>query len=794
MFEENRSSNTEKPSPSESRKRHSSPIVIENSADVIILQTPPGKKPLSLPEPLSFLQGNLPHSNSPLFFREEKVLGDGNCGFTTLAAERNDLVDVMLKLKDDLSTRMFLGEEIEAAFELESIPKTAQWNVLLNERMQAQNNLDQTFREIRNTLDSGGMKEEALLPLDGLLQWLSAHEADEQYGMLTASKLKVKHTEDAVNDYYQSPEAYEYYVNHYRSNLWLGYKSALVFAKTRHITLYVWHKCAANNQLVLINSHVAPQRRNLIHMLCTGRFTHYNLLVEVDPAQVLSPQAHLIPLPSAANRKRDSSAVALPQEPKRQRDDIHSLIDLFKEQGYMFFLANGEFGSVPDVGKVYALAPEKAQRFAVLHMDEDSPAELKGLILGSAKGDFYCQKKTDNHAYFFVRKDVLSKDEIIEKLNSYYKEWMECFEKFNANKQRQEVEFVILFSFSQQITETAILKKIGKYLKGKAFPRFVFTYPTKTGLVLSEIYNTQDAREAFSPSKIKYHFVERAAAKPVASFNQRLEFTECNNIFINILSGQAAFIENNPLFNLCKQKDNVIDVQNKYYLPHELNALKDFFNAQIELLNRLTLRISNNKPKSEIKSSLAEEFNGLANRVRATQAEISFLQDKIRRLEKLYLGDEKLQAESRHWYTMCKDNILKIFKEKLYTVVNMLPAEEALNAWFNAHEFTVLSCLGQRLRVSMKGVLAKLPEEAAKLLVFYWVAEHPNVELKGEVSANMMIPTAIKAIANKKDNQFDIAFVNTLARGFADLTERRKENFDDLFKAMNPQSQLTLAH
>lgn len=180
------------------------------------------------------LIGVNPVTNLPIYFREEMVLGNGHCGFTTLGATREQVVDVLLPLAVDEAAREALWEEIFEAFETNNLQRTADFEAL--------------YRDLHR-------------------QNISGEERDQAHLRIVA--------------YCKRENVFRSYINAYRGNLWLGYKSALLYAQMTEITVYVWRKTGESQRIEIIGANVAEEPRQLVHMFLTQGYTHYNLLVEV---------------------------------------------------------------------------------------------------------------------------------------------------------------------------------------------------------------------------------------------------------------------------------------------------------------------------------------------------------------------------------------------------------------------------------------------------------------------------------------------------------------------------------
>ena len=262
------------------------------------------KEPLvakpTLQQPL--LAGSIPGRSSVTLFTEEPVEAKGDCGFIAIGASREEVVKVLMTLKGNEGDRESLVEEIRAAFMVGDLVATAEWTRLDKARIEQQENFDVLFRSIRDSLPDDDIGKS--FELDNLITWLEA-QGNADAAKLAGQQSAVSQAEKALEDYCKSEQTYELYVKALGGRLWLGYKSALLYAREKDISLYIWRKDKTGN-LSLIDCHEAVKPGGqVIHMLHTSGFTHFNRLVEA-PQQTLAEQLG----PEVAPSLQSKSAVA----------------------------------------------------------------------------------------------------------------------------------------------------------------------------------------------------------------------------------------------------------------------------------------------------------------------------------------------------------------------------------------------------------------------------------------------------------------------------------------------------
>ncbi|MDF2939700.1 MAG: hypothetical protein K0R66_342 [Gammaproteobacteria bacterium] len=242
------------------------------------------------------LVGYLPDSDAPLYFNEHQVIRDGNCGFVTLGASRDEVADILISLAEDPAAREMLMEEIQEYL------ATEPWEGPSNEgkahfaAMQAlgadlQNNIVQVRHAFPDIAES---------TLESALTWLDANGKNEE-----ASHLRRLHSDLAVEttafeNYAKREDVFIAYANRLRDPVertWLGYKSATLYAKAKRITLYLWKASEqARNHLDLVASHIPLEPNGqIIHGFHTDRMSHFNLLTVQPLAEIAAALEMLTP-------------------------------------------------------------------------------------------------------------------------------------------------------------------------------------------------------------------------------------------------------------------------------------------------------------------------------------------------------------------------------------------------------------------------------------------------------------------------------------------------------------------
>lgn len=236
-------------------------------------------------DPACLLVGSL--EDVDYSFSEERVAGDGNCGFTAIGATRQQVVDCLRPLMSDAEFRLQLKEEMQQAVETEVFTFIAESeSMLLRQRTEAQSVFDGLYRQLRSRHPGwqhtqGDRQDEQQ---GQFMLWLEREGFDEDAKNLRDLSLLLSQAEGELTLYFTRQDVCEAYIDALGNRLWLGYQSALLYAQAKRINLFIWRK---NNDgdpgsLSLMHSHQIADATNTVYILHTDGFTHFNLLVIQD--------------------------------------------------------------------------------------------------------------------------------------------------------------------------------------------------------------------------------------------------------------------------------------------------------------------------------------------------------------------------------------------------------------------------------------------------------------------------------------------------------------------------------
>ena len=228
----------------------------------------------------TFLSGCLP-DGVQVKFSEEFVAPNGNCGFTALGVSRDQVANCLMALKNSNIMRKKLASEIQQAFETHEL-KTPEWENLALVRDDRQTESSHYFRSLCEQFpDWQPLPGQELTEQESsLLKFLEEKNQINIIKEFRQKRLALFQSEEDLKLYCQKQEIFTLYADALRKRLWLGYESALIYAQNREISICIWRKTHdSSNQLKLIDHHFTAGSAQVIHILHTDSFTHFNLLI-----------------------------------------------------------------------------------------------------------------------------------------------------------------------------------------------------------------------------------------------------------------------------------------------------------------------------------------------------------------------------------------------------------------------------------------------------------------------------------------------------------------------------------
>lgn len=236
--------------------------------------------------------GKLPNDKDPIMFEENFAPHSKDGGFIALRTDRHTLIETLLPLRDNPNALLFLADEIFASIvsgkEFTSLPEVS---TLRKEYLSAQKDLNAVFSAIQLHLPEDKKK----FSLNKLTDWLRDQlDKNEEYKAIYSARYKVQYIKDELKNLCKLPQIYESYVQAFKEDLYLGDKSALLFAKTKGIFLYLWIKNKKNPQQIDLINHCIPEvpSGQIIHILHTNG-NHCSVLsqkpLQVEPKRLSHP-------------------------------------------------------------------------------------------------------------------------------------------------------------------------------------------------------------------------------------------------------------------------------------------------------------------------------------------------------------------------------------------------------------------------------------------------------------------------------------------------------------------------
>jgi len=285
-------------------------------------------------------------------FLESNIAGDGSCGFSVLDVGRVEVVRELLKLSDNAITRAAIAPVIEQALMsgehgIEFL-LTDEWQQLKQQHATTQQALGNVVRNVNDAVF--GDNDDRRLRQDELSEWLFNVKSDSQFTprqqrqftehsqRLLRARLAFAQAEADIKDYCEREDVYKSYVQQgLGGSLWLDYHSMLAYGKQRGIKVVIWEvdNTLTNTLKVRKESLLLRPPQQVIHVLHTGHYTHYNRLMDMS-----SFEAEYATSPISARqeemeeskddtsigtRKTDTVSVAsgLAQQWSRRREQSH---------------------------------------------------------------------------------------------------------------------------------------------------------------------------------------------------------------------------------------------------------------------------------------------------------------------------------------------------------------------------------------------------------------------------------------------------------------------------------------
>lgn len=242
----------------------------------------------------NLLRAELPKTQIILELQEHEVDPNGDCGFTTLGVDRKIFAKTLYSLKDNPKAREDLVDDIREAFityEItngqEGLSPPQNWSPIIQAYYKTE---EEDLVKLKNKIFYRLSDEITKQPVDQLIKWLKEHDKFEDAFALSERNEKVLQKENFLKSYYMEPDVFQYYVEGLgNTGLEMSCKSALLYAKQTNTMLYIWKKIKNTNLLELMDFYDSGSAtKNIIHMLYTNGYKHFNILSEPEQKTINS--------------------------------------------------------------------------------------------------------------------------------------------------------------------------------------------------------------------------------------------------------------------------------------------------------------------------------------------------------------------------------------------------------------------------------------------------------------------------------------------------------------------------
>jgi HEAT repeat protein len=299
----------------------------------------------------SFFRGQLPNGEE-VFFSEERVdSSNHDCAFITLGISRAQLVGSLLPLMNNPAMREKIAPEIQQAllpnaagspeWQPDSPELRAEWERLVQERIAEEAKRDELKRRLCGHFPQWIRKpdqsqDEQIASLKSYLRQHDPQTPDIAKAIkdITQQELVSFNANRKIDDYCERIDITQEYISAFRDkkeggkHLWLGYHSAALYAEQHQISLYIWRPKGPvyPHQLTLVQKQESEPSRQVIHMLHTHHYNHFNLLVRTNPLQEDDPFEiqKSSPSSSLSGSSTEASSVRLVEVPSVSTEEARA--------------------------------------------------------------------------------------------------------------------------------------------------------------------------------------------------------------------------------------------------------------------------------------------------------------------------------------------------------------------------------------------------------------------------------------------------------------------------------------
>lgn len=233
---------------------------------------------------------NATFNGQPIQFEEQKILGDGNCGFTGLGLARTASIEALMKRLDDENIKRMIQDDAREAFRGRDLPPQ-----LMKELHQSANILQNQEEIVRDFLAclndryiEEGQQRLGILEMLHYLENAEGEEALEQKNILQKLQKQLEEIQASIDNQLGTPLflvkfLYEEFIKgkRYLSYVKGSFGTLYALAHIHNLEVHIWVK--DENTGMLIENFTVPARindepSNIIHLHHTDNLNHFNLL------------------------------------------------------------------------------------------------------------------------------------------------------------------------------------------------------------------------------------------------------------------------------------------------------------------------------------------------------------------------------------------------------------------------------------------------------------------------------------------------------------------------------------
>lgn len=231
------------------------------------------------------ITGKVEKDQEEFDFKEEEIKRDNDCGYHVLETTRDELADTLTARSNDNDARTYLAYEILNFFKEGRLGEHSAQARQLYVKWRAANEKEEADKLVRNTNDVliNSIPKFNRLSLEDLVEFLN--DKPEYHAELVALQPFYK-LEQEILVLCRSEETFKIYVGLGRDkvrHLWLGQRSACLYAESKGFSLRIWKKKNDKpTEVQLVESKmVSNSNKADVNAIFVDGWSHYNKLVVI---------------------------------------------------------------------------------------------------------------------------------------------------------------------------------------------------------------------------------------------------------------------------------------------------------------------------------------------------------------------------------------------------------------------------------------------------------------------------------------------------------------------------------